>query len=173
MEKLFVSVDGATRGEPGEAGIGIAITDKDGNVVEEISKLIGRAAIQVAHYRALIEGCRHALAYSPQSVIFFTGSQDLANHLNGVFETRQPHLRRLIEVTKSLLNEFPQWRVNFIDRDANRRATRLVERAFHQQIQAEVTRERLELRLLARTSSLSKEDVERVIDYAEQLKSKA
>ena len=173
MEKLFVSVDGATRGEPGEAGIGIVIADKDGNVIEEISKLIGRVATEVAHYRALIEGCRHARAYSPQSVIFFTGSQDLANHLNGVFESRQPHLRHLVDLARSLLNEFPQWRVNFIDTDANRRATRLVERAFHQQIQAEVTRERLELSLLARTALLSEEDMERLIDYAEQLQNKA
>ena len=60
-----------------------------------------------------------------------------------------------------------------IDADANRRATRLVERAFHQQIQAEVTRERLELSLLARTALLSEEDMERLIDYAEQLQNKA
>ena len=172
MDKLFVSVDSVTRGEPGEAGIGIAITDKDGNVVEEVSTLIGKMTSKVAHFRALIEGCQHALAYSPQSVIFFTVDQDLANQLNGVFETRQPHLIRLIEVAKGLLNQFPQWRVNFIDRDVNRRATRLVERAFHQRIQAEISRERLELRLLTRTSSLSEEEMERLIEYAEQLQNK-
>ncbi len=172
MDKLFVSVDGRARGEPGEAGIGIAITDKDGNVVEEVSTLVGNSTSKVAHYRALIEGCRHALAYSPQSVIFFTDNQDLVNQVNGVFETRQPHLKRLIEIAKGLLNSFPQWRVNYIDPEANRRAIRLVNRAFHKRIQAEITRERLELRLLARTSSLSEEDMERLIDYAEQLQSK-
>ncbi|MCK4391335.1 ribonuclease HI family protein, partial [Candidatus Bipolaricaulota bacterium] len=116
MNKLFVYVDGETRGDSGEAGIGIAITDKDGNIIEEVSRLIGKATSQVAEYRALIEGCRYALPYSPQSVIFFTDNQLLANHLNGVFETREPHLKHLIETTKGLLNEFPQWRVNFIDR---------------------------------------------------------
>ena len=172
MDKLFVSVDGRARGEPGEAGIGIAITDKDGNVVEEVSTLVGNSTSKIAHYRALIEGCRHALAYSPQSVIFFTDNQDIVNQVNGVFETRQPHLKRLIEISKGLLNAFPQWRVNYIDPEANRRAIRLVDRAFHQRIQAEITRERLELRLLARTSSLSEEDMERLIEYAEQLQSK-
>ena len=172
MDKLFVSVDGATRGESSEAGIGIAITDKDGNVIEEVSTLIGKTTSKVAHYRALIEGCRRALAYSPQSAIFFTDNQDLANQVNGVFETRQPHLKRLIEIAKSLLNELPRWRVNYVDRDANRWAVRLVERAFHKRIQADITRERLELRLLARASSLSKEDMERLIEYAEQLQGK-
>jgi len=169
MNKLFVYVDGETRGEPGEAGIGIAITDKDGNIIEEVSRLIGKATSQVAEYRALIEGCRYALPYSPQSVIFFTDNQLLANHLNGVFETREPHLKHLIETAKGLLNEFPQWRVNFIDRNANRHAPHLVELAFHNRVQTRIKQKHLELRLLSCAASLSKENMERLIDYAEHL----
>ena len=68
-----------------------------------------------------------------------------------------------------LLNRIPQWRVNYVDRDANVRAPRLVEQAFHQSIQAQVTRERMELVLLARASTLSDEGMQRLIDYAERL----
>jgi ribonuclease HI len=169
MDKLFVYVDGEARGEPGEAGIGIAITDKDGHVVEEVSCLIGRATSTVAEYRALIEACRHALAHKPESAIFFTDNQELANHINGVFETRAPHIRHLIEMAIGLLNRFPRWRVNYVDREANFRAPRLVEQAFHQSIRAQVTRERLELVLLARASGLSDEGMQRLIDYADRL----
>ena len=38
MEKLFVYVDGVAKGTPGEAAIGIALTDPDGNVIDEVSK---------------------------------------------------------------------------------------------------------------------------------------
>jgi ribonuclease HI len=169
MDKLFIYVDGAARGEPGEAGIGVALTDKDGNVIEEVSRLIGRTTTEVAEYRALIEGCRLARTYSPDAAIFFTDDQDLVNQLNGLVETRKPHLRHLIESVKELLNEFPRWRVNYVDRAANPRAPRLVERAFHRRIQSEVTRQRLELRLLARAASLSEEEMQRLIDYAERL----
>jgi len=169
MDKLFVYVEGMARGEPGEAGIGIAVTDKDGNVVEEVSRLIGRSTSEVAEYRALLEGCKTALSYSPKSVIFFTADQRLANHINGIFETRKPHLRHLAETIMGLLNAFPQWRVNFIDRDANRIAHRLVKQAFHSRVQAKMTRERLELRLLARTATLSDEAMEKLIEYAERL----
>ncbi|MCX6095670.1 MAG: reverse transcriptase-like protein [Candidatus Bipolaricaulota bacterium] len=172
MEKVFVYVDGRARNGPGEAGIGIAITDKDGNVLEEVSRLIGRTTSEVAEYRALIEGCRRAHAYSPQSAIFFVANQNLANEVNGLFGTRQPHLRHLVEVAKALLNEFPQWRVNLIDSDANRLALRLVEQAFHSRIQAQMTRERLELRLLARASRLTDEEMEELIAYAERLQGK-
>jgi ribonuclease HI len=169
MEKLFVYVDGEARGEPGEAGIGIAITDKDGRVVEEVSRLIGRATSAVAEYRALIEACRHTLVYKPESVIFFTDNQEVANHINGVFETRAPHIKHLIEIAIGLLNRFPRWRVNFVDRDANFGAPRLVEKAFHQSIRAQVSRERQELVLLARAAALSDEGMQRLIDYAERL----
>ncbi|RLE35977.1 hypothetical protein DRJ24_01480 [Candidatus Acetothermia bacterium] len=169
MDKLFVYIDGRSRGEPGEAGIGIAITDKDGNIVEEISRLIGRATSEVAEYRALIEACQRTLSYEPESVIFFTDNQRLANRVNGVFETRSPHIKHLIEIAVGLLNQFPRWRVNYIDRDANFRAPRLVEEAFHKSIKAQMTRERLELVLQARASTLSDEAMQRLIAYAERL----
>jgi len=169
MKKLFVYVDGAARAEPGEAGIGIAITDKNGDLIEEISRLIGRATTEVAEYRALIEAARHVVSYNPESVIFFTDNQQIANYINRVFETREPHIKRLIEVALGALNRLPQWRVNYVDRYANIRAPRLVEKAFHQSIQAQVTRERMELVLLGRASTLSDEAMQRLIDYAERL----
>ena len=169
MEKLFVYFAGAARGEPGEAGIGIAITDKDGNVVEEISRLVGRASSEAAEYQALIEAARHVMTYEPDSVIFFTDNQRLANYVNGVFETRAPHIKHLIEVAIGSLNRLPSWRVNYVDRDANFRAPRLFEQAFHKNVQSQINRERMELVLLARASTVSEEGMRRLIDYAERL----
>ncbi len=169
MKKLFVYVDGAAKGEPGEAGIGIAVTDQDGTVIDEVSQLIGRATTEVAEYRALIEAARHVASYDVDSVIFFTDNQRVVNYINRVFETREPHIKRLIEIALGLLNRIPRWRVNYVDRDANVRAPRLVEQAFHQSIQAQVTRERMELVLLARAATLSDDAMQRLIDYAERL----
>jgi ribonuclease HI len=169
MKKLFVYIDGDAKGEPGEAGIGIAITDPDGNVIDEVSRLIGRATSEVADYRALIEAARYVVSHEPESVIFFTDNQRVANHVNRVFETREPHIERLIEIALGLLNRIPQWRVNYVDRDANVRAPRLVEQAFHQSIQAQLTRERMELVLLGRASTLSDEAMQRLIDFAKRL----
>jgi ribonuclease HI len=169
MDKLFVYVDGGARGEPGEAGIGIAITDADGNVVEELSQLIGRATTEVAEYRALIEACRYTMPYKPDTVIFFTDNQRVSNHINGVFETREPHIRHLIELAIGMLNQFPHWRVNYVDPKVNLRAPRLVEQAFHRSVRKQITRERLELVLLARASNLSDVAMQKLIDCAERL----
>ena len=169
MEKLFVYIDGVAKGNPGEAAIGIAITDPDGNIVEEISRLIGRATIEVAEYQALIEACKFAAVYKPQSVLFFTNSQKVANHINHVFESRAPHIRHLVEIAIGLLNQFSRWRVNYVDAHANIRAPRLVEQAFHQNVKAQVVRERLELTLRTRGAGLSDASLQRLIDYAERL----
>ncbi|MCK5586887.1 ribonuclease HI family protein [Candidatus Bipolaricaulota bacterium] len=169
MEKLFVYIDGAAKGNPGDAAIGIAITDPEGNVIEEISRLIGRATTEVAEYQALIEACKFTAVYKPQSVIFFTDNQKVANHINHVFESRAPHIRHLLEVAIGLLNQFPRWRVNYVDTHANFRAPRLVERAFHQNVKVQVARERLELTLRSRGAGLSDAALQRLIDYADRL----
>ncbi|HDL85900.1 MAG TPA: reverse transcriptase-like protein [Candidatus Acetothermia bacterium] len=169
MEKLFVYTDARAQNDPGEAGIGIAITDKDGNAIEEIARLIGRATSRIARYRALIEGARAALAYSPQSVIFFSNDQHLVNHLNGVFATREPHLKHLLEIARGILENFPQWRVNFIDQNVNQQASHLVEQAFHDNARAKMSREHLELRLLARVATLDDARLEQLIEFAERL----
>jgi len=169
MNKLFIYVAGGAKGEPGVAGIGIAITDPEGEVIEEISRLIGRTTTEVAEYRALIEACRHALSYDPESVIFFTDNQRLVNYVNRVFETREPHIKHLVETALVLLNQFPRWRVNAVDRKVNVRAPRLVEQAFHQSLQAQMTRERMQLVLQARAATLSDQGLERLVDYAERL----
>jgi ribonuclease HI len=154
--------------EPGEAGIGIAITDQDGNVIEEISSLIGRSTSRIAHYRAMIEAGRAALTYSPQSVIFFSDDQQLVNHLNNVFSTREPHVKHLLEITRGIFDNFPQWRVNFVDHNVNMQASRLVERAFHEHTQAKLSREHLEMRLLAQVAMLDDAQLERLIETAKK-----
>lgn len=169
MDKLFVYIDGVAKGNPGEAAIGIAITDPEGNVIEEISQLIGRATTEVAEYHALIEACKFSAGYKPQSVIFFTDNQQMANYINHVFESRAPHIKHLVELAIGLLNKFPRWCVNYVDTRANIRAPRLVERAFHQNVKVQVARDRLELILHSRSTGLSDAALQRLIDYAERL----
>ncbi|GAG32051.1 unnamed protein product, partial [marine sediment metagenome] len=116
-----------------------------------------------------IEASKFAAVHKPQSVIFFTDSQKVANHINHVFESRAPHIKHLVEIAIGLLNQFPLWRVNYVDPHANIRAPRLVERAFYQNIRVQVARERLELILHSRSTGLSDAALQRLINYAEHL----
>ncbi len=45
--------DGAARGNPGPASIGVALLDPKGKVLREIGERLGRTTNNVAEYRAL------------------------------------------------------------------------------------------------------------------------
>ena len=53
--------DGGARGNPGPAGIGVVLTDENGEVVGEIARGIGRTTNNVAEYSALIAGLELAI----------------------------------------------------------------------------------------------------------------
>ena len=133
VEKLFVNVDGGSRGNPGKAAIGVSLADEKGNVIEESSKTIGRATNNIAEYRSLIEGCRKALEYAPKQVVFFTDSQLIANQINGTYETREPHLQKLRNTAMDLLDQFESWKVSKVERRANRSAHKLAEQALRKE----------------------------------------
>lgn len=56
QEECVLMIDGATRGNPGEAGCGAVICDVDGIVVKELSRSRGYATNNVAEYDGLLMG---------------------------------------------------------------------------------------------------------------------
>ncbi|MGR3310070.1 MAG: ribonuclease HI family protein, partial [Candidatus Brocadiales bacterium] len=74
-DTLIIHTDGASRGNPGKAGIGIAISNKDGQTVEEISEYIGEATNNVAEYKAFITAARRAIELGAKDVVFKLDSE--------------------------------------------------------------------------------------------------
>ncbi len=172
MEKLLIYVDGTAQGNPGDAGIGVVISDSQGNIVEEISKYIGRSTNNVAEYRALIEAAQAALEYMPQRALFFTDSQLVANQINGLYRIRQPHLDALNRQAEDLLHRLPNWQVRYIERTANWQAHRLAQRAIYERSGADpgrALRETLLDRLCALAERLDEEGQRKLIEYARRL----
>lgn len=166
MKKLLVNVDGGSRGNPGEAAIGVVVTDEEGTILEEISRSIGKATNNVAEYKALIGGVKAALEYAPREVIFFTDSQLIANQINEVYRVREPHLQKLKDRAISLLERFPSWIVRFVERGANWKAHRLCQDSLRQKDEQtkDVTSE-----LQKKIDKLSAEDKEKVLKLVDKL----
>lgn len=163
-------VDGASRGNPGEAAIGVLLTDEQGNTIEEISQLIGQATNNVAEYKALIEGIRRALEYLPEEAIFLTDSELVANQINGIYRVQEPHLQHLNQKAMELLSRLPRWRVNYVEREANHRAHRLAMRAFQEKSRRERERARTVDEIVDVLQGLPMDDLRRVLSYARSLK---
>jgi ribonuclease HI len=126
---LRLHVDGASRGNPGEAGFGVHVTGEDGREVASLYGYLGRATNNVAEYQALVHGLRFALDRGAAAVDVYSDSELLVRQIGGRYRVKNPGLQPLHREAKSLLARFERARVVHVPRDRNREADALANRA--------------------------------------------
>jgi ribonuclease HI len=122
---VIVACDGAARGNPGPAGIGVQITTEDGEVLAEIARGIGEATNNVAEYTAVIEGLSLASELGASSVTLRSDSQLLVNQLTGSYRVKTPHLQPLHRRVRGLAAGFERIAFEHVHREENLEADRL------------------------------------------------
>jgi ribonuclease HI len=118
---LLIHTDATARGNPGEAGIGVVITDSDGRIVKEFGRFIGTTTEHVAAYSALIEALRSAAALGAEEVQVQAASELVVRQVGGSQEVRQGGLQPLLVEARRLLLRFKRWSLQIMPRDASRR----------------------------------------------------
>ena len=83
-----INVDGASRGNPGPAGIGYCIHDNTGKIVEQGGEFIGFATSRMAEYYAMRKGIERAKELGYKTARFISDSLMVVNQLNGVFKVK-------------------------------------------------------------------------------------
>ncbi len=126
---LRLHVDGASRGNPGEAGFGVHVTTGGGELVADLYGYLGRATNNVAEYQALLHGLRFALAREARQVEVFSDSELLVRQLAGRYRVKNPGLQPLFREASALLSQFERSRVTHVPRERNREADALANRA--------------------------------------------
>lgn len=121
-------VDGAARGNPGDAGCGAAICDENGAVVKELSRYLGCATNNVAEYEGLLMGLEALLQLGQKNVVVQSDSQLLVRQLNGEYRVKDEKLKVLFQRAMDLLRQFDSYRILHVRRDMNRLADRLANR---------------------------------------------
>jgi ribonuclease HI len=129
--KLYI--DGASRGNPGEAGIGVVLCNDAGEPVKEISEAIGETTNNVAEYRALIRGLEEARALGVDTLEVYTDSELLARQMNGQYGVHSPHLQPFYHRARTLLRLFKNVSVQRLPRSQNQRADQLAKAAAHRE----------------------------------------
>jgi len=117
--------DGASRGNPGPAGIGMVLCAEDGTEILAWGAAIGRATNNVAEYQALIEGLGRALELGVREIEVVSDSQLLVYQLTGRYKVKNPTLARLYQAAGELLGRFDRWEVRHVSREQNREADRI------------------------------------------------
>ncbi len=126
---LQLHVDGASRGNPGEAGFGVQVTTKEGTAVASLYGYLGRATNNVAEYQALLHGLRFALAQGTREVAVLSDSELLVRQLGGRYRVKSPGLLPLYREAQELIARFERVRVEHVPRELNREADALANRA--------------------------------------------
>lgn len=129
MEELIVYTDGAARGNPGPAAIGVQICGPDEAPLEEFGEVIGRATNNVAEYTAIIRALERARALGARRVTLRADSELAVRQLTGVYQVKNEGLLPLFRQARRLLASFDESVVEHIPRERNRTADALANRA--------------------------------------------
>ena len=126
---LRLFTDGAARGNPGPAGLGLVIEDADGMRLWGGCRYIGTATNNRAEYLALIEGLRKAAEWTPDRLEVYLDSQLVVEQLAGRYRVKNADLRPLHDEALALLSGFRDSAVVHVPREKNRGADALANRA--------------------------------------------
>jgi len=128
-QNIVVYIDGASKGNPGDSGIGFIIYNDKRQVLEKGCQYIGKTTNNVAEYTALLYAQKRAKELSAENVQIYTDSELLARQMNGIYRVNSPNLKPLYEQARRLKNEFEQFSIQAVPRDKNREADNLANKA--------------------------------------------
>jgi len=121
--------DGASRGNPGPAGAGAVLTDKEGQALEHLGRFLGEQTNNQAEYAGALLGLRRAKALGASSVELLSDSQLLIRQLKGLYRVKHPGLLPLHQEALECLACFSEVRLTHIPREENQAADTMSNRA--------------------------------------------
>jgi len=124
MKQVEIYIDGAAKGNPGPAGIGVVIY-QDGSVLKNISNYIGNATNNIAEYTALIYGLQEALILKVENIKINTDSQLLYRQVKREYKVKNLNILGLYNQAIHLMSGFKEVSINHIPRQENRGADKL------------------------------------------------
>ena len=125
----MLQVDGASRGNPGEAGCGAVIYDGAGRVVRELCRYLGRVTNNVAEYEGLLMGLEEVLGLGIKRLRVESDSELMVRQLNGVYRVKHEKLAQLHRKATALLRRLDACHISHLRREHNRVADELANRA--------------------------------------------
>ncbi len=127
VRSLVVEADGGSRGNPGQAGYGVLVTDAvTGEVLIEVGRHIGFATNNVAEYRGLIAGLTEAARIAPGAVVEVRmDSKLVVEQMSGRWRVRHPDLQPLAQAAREAARALGRVSYVWVPRESNRRADKL------------------------------------------------
>ena len=120
--------DGASRGNPGDAGAGIVLFDDKGREILTRSLYLGKCTNNAAEYQALITGLESANEAGCKKLDIFMDSELIVRQILGIYKVKNEQLKPLFAKVQKLLAGLETWQIRHVPREKNCRADELANR---------------------------------------------
>lgn len=126
---LYAATDGASRGNPGDSGIGVIVRDEQGETVFTLSGYIGTATNNVAEYTALTTLLKRMAGVPCTRLEVQSDSELMVRQVNGEYRVKDPDLKRCHAEVSRLRTAAPyEFVLRYVPREQNREADKLANR---------------------------------------------
>ncbi|ONK63821.1 uncharacterized protein A4U43_C07F19290 [Asparagus officinalis] len=115
----ILEFDGASKGNPGKAGAGAILKTSDGSVVARVREGLGIATNNVAEYRGLILGMKHALKKGFKQIQVQGDSKLICMQVQDLWQTKNQNMADLCKEVKRLKQMFMSFKISHVLREFN------------------------------------------------------
>jgi ribonuclease HI len=124
-EMLIAHCDGGSRGNPGPAGYGAVIEDKNGRILARLSEYLGKRTNNYAEYSALLGVLAWCLEHKHPRVRVVADSELMVKQMKGQYKVNSPDLRPLWEEARRRASKLERFEIVHTLRGGNKEADQL------------------------------------------------
>ncbi len=129
--EVIAHTDGASRGNPGPAAAGFILINPDGTQLQAKAFFLGRNTNNVAEYTGIVKALEAAIEVGAKRLTVFSDSELLVKQINGEYKVKSEQIRPLFQQAVELLGRFENWKVQYVSREKNKEADKLVNQALN------------------------------------------
>ncbi|XP_026402361.1 uncharacterized protein LOC113297958 isoform X4 [Papaver somniferum] len=118
----IVEFDGAAKGNPGPAGAGAVLRAENGQVLCRLHEGVGIATNNVAEYRAVLLGVKHALQKGFKRISVQGDSNLVVNQVQGKWKCKNDNMAMFCKQVKELKDKCVSFEIKHVYRDFNSEA---------------------------------------------------
>src|SRR3954454_21440047 len=115
-----IHIDGASRGNPGDAAYAVVIEVAGQSPIEE-SGVLGKETNNIAEYTALTKALEKARSLGLNRVAIHSDSELLVKQMRGEYRIKNDDLKSLADEAKQLMRDFASVTLTHVRREQNKR----------------------------------------------------
>ena len=126
---MIAHCDGGSRGNPGPAGFGAVLEDRNGAILARLSEYLGKRTNNYAEYSALLAVLAWTLEHGYRRLRVVADSELMVRQMQGRYKVNSPDLRPLWEEARKRASQLDFFEMQHTLRGGNKLADQLANEA--------------------------------------------